>query len=704
MRKRLAGKLIVPMALAGLVVVLAQPIAAQRAPLQAPQAFSPLTWSEAAPQGFGDRANSTAWSMAWFQGKVYVGTVRTWWCWSRAYFAKVFGFPYPPDDPDTDCAPDPRNLPLQAEIWQYTPETDTWVRVYQSPNDVELPSDPGWYTARDVGYRGMGVFTEPDGTEALYVGGATTSLLWPPLPPPRLLRSTDGITFEPVPQDPGTVLGDLAKDQTTFRGIQSYKGRFYIINGKIHGEGNVLEAADPAGGNDNFRWVTPQGMMVYEMQVYNGWLYLGLWDRDNGYAVVKTDASGALPYTFIPVVTDGAYREGKKSPTVVSMSVYGDRLYVGTDRPCEVIRINPDDSWDLIVGSPRNTPDGYKYPLSGLDTGFGWPLTKHVWRMQDHEDSLYIGTLDQASRWKNNPDIVALIGDKMGFDLYQTDDGQYFSAITVNGFGDLFQNGARSFASTPYGLFLGGNSFWYGARVYVGTSQPLDAAGFPLAPDRLEVESSKEAVVLSWERASGGTKATRFHVFRAEFAPNSEIGVSDLEAGEGLPGPEVQIAVSALDADEWLPGPAVEIGVTDRLLYVDGDAQPGRPYQYYVVAEDETGTQSSPSNLVRAPSLAPPATFGRLKQTVRDWLARSEIDSGSAVSITAALDRARVSASGGNLPQAALRLERLRQNVLNNRITGLPTWRADDLEILLAKLARRILLAQAQLVAPSDLN
>jgi hypothetical protein len=29
-----------------------------------------------APQGFGDRQNSQAWSMAWWRGRLYVGTGR----------------------------------------------------------------------------------------------------------------------------------------------------------------------------------------------------------------------------------------------------------------------------------------------------------------------------------------------------------------------------------------------------------------------------------------------------------------------------------------------------------------------------------------------------------------------------------------------------------------------------------------------------
>lgn len=620
MLKRIARILTLWTAMLGLALLLAQPGSAEP-----PRPLFPWEFDEAAPQGFGDRQNSVAWSMQWWNGKLYVGTVRAWFCWARVWFDKAFApLPYPPQDPDLDCAPDPRDLPLQAEIWRYTPETRTWERVYQSANDVEIPGNPGRYTARELGYRGMVVFQEPDGTEALYVGGTTSSLLWPPMPPPRILRSTDGTTFEPLPQAPGTVLGDLGQDQTTFRGMQVYKGRLYVINGKIHGEGAVLEAANPAGGNDNFRWVTPPGMEVFEMATFNGFLYLGLLDQLKGYAVVKTDATGTPPYTFTPVVTDGGFRRPRPSPTVVSMFAFKDRLYVGTDYPTELIRINRDDTWDLVVGTPRETPDGWKYPLSGLDTGFNWPLNQHIWRMQEHEGVLYVGTLDQSTRWREIPGMDERIGDRYGFDLYRTSDGQYFSPITVNGFGDKFQNGLRTFASTPHGLFLGTASFWYGLRIWQGRPEEVHTVYLPLVakqtgstavakgsgispslvpglghstyflkpPERLEVESKDGVVVLSWERPP---RATRFRIFRSDFAFNRELRIPDL------------------DSDAWVPGPFAEIGTTDEFFFVDSAIRADRPYQYYVLAEDETGTVSQPSNLVRAPSLAPTVTFKSLR-------------------------------------------------------------------------------------------
>jgi hypothetical protein len=706
---------------AGIAVLGALLLLVQSAPAAPPQPLLPSEFVEAAPQGFGDRQNSAAWSMQWWKGKLYVGTVRAWFCWVQAWANINVSplIPYPPNDPNKDCAPDPRDLPLQAEIWRYTPETNTWERVYQAPNDVEIPGSPGKYTARDIGYRGMTVFTESDGTEALYVGGATSYALWPPMPPPRILRSTDGTTFEPIPQDPGTFLGDLGFRQSTFRSMEVYKGRLYVINGDIQGQGAVLEAENPAGGNDNFRQITPPGMQVFEMAVFNGFLYFGLADRYKGYSVVKTDAMGTPPYTFTPVVTNGGFLQPSPSMSVVSMSMLDDRLYVGTDSPVEVIRINPDDSWDLVVGTPRQTPDGWKYPLSGMGTGFDWPLTSHAWRMQAHQGVLYVGTNDDKTTTLSSIPVLGKLFDwQAGFDLYESSDGYYFVPITLNGFGDKFQVGLRTLASTPYGLFLGTVDYWYGLRIWQGTPGEVGAASLSRAdklpesegsavvgragispsvapdlnrnstllgrPERLEVESKDGAVVLSWIRPPG---ATRFHIFRSDFATNRQLRDSDLKPNTPV------------------PGPFTEIGTTDQFFFMDSSVQPDRPYQYYVLAEDPAGTLSEPSNVVRAPSLAPGVTFGSLRKVLDSTQDSGKPKSLSAtVEISQSLEDARNDVRGGDMEHALHRLEQLSQNIEDDRLAELAPWQVEDLEILLAKLARRISLAQAGLISPADLN
>ncbi len=445
----------------------------------------PHNFVQAAPQGFGDRQNSWAWSMIWWRGKLYVGTNRNWMCVQAAMNAYAFpGIPYPPNDPDLPCPPQWEDLELQAEIWRWTPETDTWERVYQSPNDIEIPDHPGKYVARDIGYRYMRVFTEPDGTEALYVTGVSARSYIKGIPPPRILRSTDGVNFEPIPQDPGTFLGDLDTidgiDMNGFRTLKTYKGRLYTTVGRIYGNGILLEAENPAGGNDNFRQVSPPGMTIFEVEPYNGFLYIGTTDLYNGYSILKTDATGEPPYSFTPVVTNGGYRKPRPSGSVLSMFVFKDRLYVGTDRPAELIRINPDDTWDLIIGTPRDTPDGRKEPLSGMGDGFGNWLNWHIWRMGEYNGWLYVGTYDGSTTFHTISWLEPILRPYMGFDLYASQDGVHFTKITTTGFDHMFDCGVRTLESTPYGLFLGTANPYYGLRIWRGVPGEVYHTYLPL--------------------------------------------------------------------------------------------------------------------------------------------------------------------------------------------------------------------------------
>lgn len=419
------------------------------------------------PQGFGDRQNSLAWAMQWWNGKLYVGTVRAFLCVGHATIEKELGFNvYPVNDPDVECTPDPADLDLRAEIWRYTPETMHWDMVYRSPADVPIPGSPGKFTARDIGYRGMTVFGN-----TLYVAGTSARSMFDGMPPPRLLMSTDGTTFTPVPQDPGTFLGDLpvqsnerAADRS-FRSILEYDGRFFMTCVDLKGAGVLLESSDPSVGNNSFRQVSPPNMNVFQSVVFNGFLYLGIGGED-GYAVVKTKAVGD-PYTYVQVVGEGGYKPFGQSQWVVSMAEYKGSLYVGTDRPTELIRIHKNDTWDLIAGWPRRAPAKWKAPKSGKGQGLGNIFTGHFWRMVVHNGQLYLGTWDRSTEYHSIRWLPQSIKEEMGFDLYTTTDGVEWYRITRTGLGDKFNYGCRTLASTPWGLFLGTANPYYGTTIYL---------------------------------------------------------------------------------------------------------------------------------------------------------------------------------------------------------------------------------------------
>lgn len=737
------------------LVLLLPPVHARAPEIGSGLSAAELEFRKIAEQGFGSRHNSKAWSMIWWRGNLYVGTARAHMCVEYWALADTVGwlFQYPPDDPDMECTENPQDLPLRAEIWRYIPETDAWDLVFQSPNDVQIPEHPDKYTARDSGFRGITAFTDLDGTEALYIFGVTSESMNPGMPPPRILRTTDGENWEPVPQDPGTLLGDLGRGQANFRDTEIYKDRLYVINGGLRGGGSVLEAEDPAGGNDNFRWVTPRkpeyrvhlplvqasssslmekasscqtgtvaarshdldfpvfegdDLRVYALAEYKGYLYLGtqatLDDRNAGYGVMKTDATGTPPYTYTVVVDEGAYLTPLPSNAVVSMFEYEGRLYIGTDKPAEMIRVNPDDSWDLIVGAPREAPDGLKEPLSGMGTGFDWLLNEHIWRMGEHLGDMYVGTNDATAFMKEYRFSEPFL-EAMGYDLFVTPNGVDYTMLTRTGFGDQLDIGIRVFASTPYGLFFGTSNPYYGFHIQLGEPGPGKVSGQRAgvvtpsldvfkgldrnprrlnAPEHVGLENYHGGAVLSWEPV---LRAAGYRVFRSAFVSAREMGVHTAKP------------------DLWIPQPFEEIATTSRPFFADRTLQHNRVYHYYVLAESPDGTLSFPSNLVRSPSLNTPTTVSGLHQTVMDWMGHRQIRShstpGDVLSVVISVQE---QLETGDLQGALGQLGELRAQVRLRHLPKLSWWRAEDLELLLGKLMRRIRLAQAGILATRDLR
>jgi hypothetical protein len=636
---------------------------------QGPPPLGARDFTQAAIQGFGDRHNSWPWAMQWWNGSLYVGTYRATACVEQFELQQALGpvlFPYPPPDPYVECTADPADLPLQAEIWRLTPPSGQWERLYQSPNDVPNPDRPGKFVPRDMAYRTMTVYREPGGSEALYVGGVTTKAMWHGgVPAPRLLRSTDGVTFSPVPADAGTVMGDLPN--ATFRSLTSFNGQLFVINGIRQGSGIILASSNPSAGNDAWQQISPAGLYAFELEVFNGWLYVGVFDPVNGYALLKTRATGTPPYSFVPVIDHGGELPSP-SDFVTSLSVFDGRLHVGTGavllpgKPTEIVRVDADDTWDLLVGPPRQTAQGMKRPLSGIGDGFANGFNDHVWRMAAQNGTLYAGTYDSSTYWRVLPLVASRLQPLLGGDLYRTPDGRYFSPVTMNGFGDPFSFGFRNFADTPGGLFVGAANPFSGLRIWRGQA----AAPRIGAPQRVEVEMSAGRPVLTWRGVAG---AARYDVWRAR-----------LQTITQYPG---------LLGQPLVPGQFAQIATVLTPLFADQPAPEGAQFLYLVVAQNAAGQQSDPSNVVQAPSLAEPETFMTLLALIDTLHARGHfLSEAAAFATSAGVQQAQFTAAGGDIPGAITQLVGLQQQVLLGTTLAPPY--TTDLEIAMERLVRRL--------------
>ncbi|MFO1316806.1 MAG: hypothetical protein U1F58_14505 [Burkholderiales bacterium] len=460
----------------------------------------------------GTVANDYAWSMAWFKGKLYVGT---------GQFSR-----------------DSSGLAGAGQIWAYTPggadgASGTWSLAFESPGGVA--------GAREFGYRWMTTCTFR-GTEYLFVSTAG------PLQG-NILYSADGRNFQPTSRSgfPVPTVG--------FRTAVCFtepSGRTLLVTTPVGKAGTpatydsdksdnpvVLVNDDPTGGGA-WRQYSPMRMgdndnnVFFAMTAHRGWLYAGVYNEVTGAQLWRTrgcasiGTRGCTP-SWIKVIDRGGGRPPLPSGEIANtgfadMIGYGDDLYVVLSRPAlqliavtaELWRLRSDGTFEVLIGMPRNNVGSNPavpanlycgVPLEDIDgnggandcppttrrgagfgdvgsaqTGYPDGVQYYFWRLYNYgfnavsaplgDDRLYMGTLQGPG------------GDAstFGFDLLATSNGVDWTTVSNNGIGNWQQQGMRSIAASPYGLFVGGTHFTVG---YAGEIRGCDVwLGMP-APDGL---------------------------------------------------------------------------------------------------------------------------------------------------------------------------------------------------------------------------
>ncbi len=433
--------------------------------------------------GFGDGHNSYAHSMVWWNGRLYVSTIRGAFSLMRKRQAGSLGLDVWPVEGPVD----PFELDLCAEIWAYDPRLDVWERAFKSPM---IEGTGGGQIPREVSYRAMTTHREAAGRDPVLY-----ACTWSPArgPGPIVLRSDDGRRFEPT-CEPGLV----GLQVTTIRSLVSFKGRLYTTpagsrggNQNISGHVVIYESREPQAGQwepvCDFAFGDLSNKSIHELCGWGDWLYAGTLNH-SGFQLWRSRCEGEPPYEWEKVLERGAWR-GKENQGVLSMCVFKDALYIGTGiqgggidklnnigpAPAELIRVHEDGRWDLIVGDPRDTPDGRKEPLSGRRAGFDTFFNGYFWRMCEHEGWLYIGTFEWSgwlgyvkhSRWPGAfANLMAYVTPKAmfenttGFDMFRSHDGENWVPVSNNGLGNPHNMGLRTLESTPYGLFAGTANPW----------------------------------------------------------------------------------------------------------------------------------------------------------------------------------------------------------------------------------------------------
>ena len=176
------------------------------------------------------------------------------------------------------------------------------------------------------------------------------------------------------------------------------------------------------------------------------------------YGVWKTDGTGSAPYQWTESSRPAALR-GQTADYAMSLQIFADPtycpgigcLYVGTDRPNEIVRIHPDttgkvpvdavDSWDLVVGNPRTIPPGYtgagllsrRSAASGNISTTDSPGTSGEWEWADRACTWALGT--GAPTNYIQPTFAPFQSQEFGTDLWRTPDGVHWPFVSKVGLG-----------------------------------------------------------------------------------------------------------------------------------------------------------------------------------------------------------------------------------------------------------------------------
>lgn len=433
-----------------------------------------------ATNGFGDGGNAYSWGCTWYKDHLYIGTNRL----VLVIYKKRIRYNINTAAWPVGINQEHEPLDMRGQVWRYSLEENSWERVFHSPmtEGVDGKSVP-----LACGFRHLTQFQgKSDPHPVIYsIPGAGFDSLGP-----TLLRCEDGVNFEPASK-PG--LG-LDPKIVAYRGAVSFKGRLFISPaGYRGGHVNIAYGApvfcsdDPRGGN----WAAsntpgfgdPSNHGIFDIGVCGDYLYAGTINIRYGAQLWKTDGEGPPPHRWTKVFDAGADR-GPFNQGIYCFAAHRGCLYLGTavqnggnDRennigPAagEVIRVHPDDTWDLVVGEPRMTRHGLRLPTSGLGAGFDNPFNGYIWRMCSHDGALYVGTLDSfgffsfadpaewplhVRRLLDTQLLENILERRGGCELWRSIDGDNWQPITTNGFGNPFNWGVRAMVSTPKGLFVG---------------------------------------------------------------------------------------------------------------------------------------------------------------------------------------------------------------------------------------------------------
>lgn len=456
------------------------------------------------------KQNNYCWSMEEMGDYLYVGTARN--IPYSILTNKVLG-----DIPIPEILV-PENVDYRGEIWRCRKSCPgKWELVYKAP-----------YEPLSIGFRFMKRYTTPDHETALYAGLMTLT------PDFVIIKSKDGVNWYPLTSN---IQGSATRTMIEHNGIL-FMGALQVMGLT---EPLLFFSTDPE--KDGWTKIdlngdpekNPRGNIDLLLS-FNGHIYIGT-GRPGGFELWRTN--GLLPAKddWTLVVDKGAGDARNEHPWAIT--VFKDHIYIGTAIEAAVLSLNPEeqivppkgfdvirvdrnDNWDLIVGGPpveaTEPVTGTRgYPLSGYLSGFGNVSNAYCWQIEVQGDTMYLGTFSwsilipvfipvlpeiirklisnanydsafgSALLNANMDDFWRLLGQIVfeagkniwGFDLWKTKNGLDWIPVSLNGMGNNYNYGARKLFLAQNGdLYLGTANPFFGCEVWKKNAVKKDSVTY----------------------------------------------------------------------------------------------------------------------------------------------------------------------------------------------------------------------------------
>lgn len=429
------------------------------------------------------KQNSYAWSMTELGDYIYVGTARN----MFSSMSQLYG---QSNIPSSLISGTDNN----AEIWRYKKDgTRPWQRVFKAAPDDQI-----------YGIRAM--ITHQSSTRcAIYAASIGKQV--------SVFKSEDGLHW--LKLDTSKLTGSSS------RSLASFNGKLYIatLDEGIGGDTAYLYSSvdpeyqpfEPVIETDSPYFNACQNPVggIDNLQVFNHRLYVSV-ETENGAEVWRSNTLNPKTNGWT-LVADKGFGD-KANRNIMSSGVFKDHLYLAVTKELplslfaplgfDLIRIDQDDRWELVVGGrplmPTHPETGTRHKsLSGFDSGFNNFFNVYGWQIQSFKGHLILTTYDGSVNLKtiyntyryNEANIVERIGREnyynlmnsyskivsllskykypKGFDVYLSKDGCHFQPAVLSGLNDAYNYGGRTLhVSCENELYLGTANPYRGCSVY----------------------------------------------------------------------------------------------------------------------------------------------------------------------------------------------------------------------------------------------